>query len=105
MFTNIDGVLDGQKLADPALTRIGLNIVMRLMEIDGILQIDNGKQLLQPLNIVHFEWLPSSTPYGNLGLKGMNIVRRIDRVNVEIRRVFTSYVHPSNQDVNNRVLS
>ena len=46
-------------------------------------QIDNGKKPLQPLNIVHFIWLPSSTPYGNLLLKGMNIVRRIDRVNLE----------------------
>jgi len=64
-------------------------------------QIDNGKKPLQPLNIVHFIWLPSSTPYGNLLLKGMNIVRRIDRVNLEIGRVFTSYVHPSKEDVNN----
>lgn len=64
-------------------------------------QIDNGKKPLQPLNIVHFIWLPSSTPYGNLLLKGMNIVRRIDRVNLEIGQVFTSYVHPSKEDVNN----
>ena len=53
------------------------------------------------MNIVHFIWLPSSTPYGNLLLKGMNIVRRIDRVNLKIGQVFTSYVHPSKEDVNN----
>lgn len=64
-------------------------------------QIDNGKKPLQPLNIVHFIWLPSNTPYGNLLLKGMNIVRRIDRVNLEIDQVFTSYVHPSKEDINN----
>ena len=64
-------------------------------------QIDNGKKPLQPLNVVHFIWLPSNTPYGNLLLKGMNIVRRIDRVNLEVGRVFTSYVHPSKEDINN----
>lgn len=64
-------------------------------------QIDNGKKPLQLLNIVHFAWLPSSTPYGNLLLKGMNIVRRIDRVNLEVSRVFTSYIHPSMEDINN----
>ena len=64
-------------------------------------QIDNGKKPPEPLNIVHFIWLPSSTPYGNLLLKGMNIVRRIDRVNLEVGRVFTSYVHPSKEDINN----
>lgn len=57
-------------------------------------QIDNGKQPLQPLSIVHIPQLPSDTPYGNLLLKGMNIVRRLDRVNLEIGRVFSSYVHP-----------
>jgi hypothetical protein len=67
----------------------------------NIPQIDNGKKPLQPLNIVHFIWLPSNTPYGNLLLKGMNIVRRIDRVNLEIDQVFTSYVHPSIEDINN----
>ena len=30
MFTNRSGVLYGQKMADPALLRIGLNIVRRL---------------------------------------------------------------------------
>jgi hypothetical protein len=65
-------------------------------------QIDNGKEPLQPVNIVHhLAFLPSCTPYGNLFLKGMDIVRRIDRVNLEIRRVFSSYVHPSKEDVNN----
>lgn len=64
-------------------------------------QIDNGKKPLQPLNIIHFIWLPSDTPYGNLLLKGMNIVRRIDRVNLEIGRVFNSYIHPSKEDINN----
>ncbi len=60
-------------------------------------QIDNGKQPLEPINIVHIPKLPSNTPYGNLFLKGMNIVRRLDRVNLEIERVFRTYVHPKNQ--------
>lgn len=64
-------------------------------------QIDNGKKPLQPLNVAHFIWLPSGTPYGNLLLKGMNIVRRIDRVNLEVGRVFTSYVSHSKEDINN----
>jgi len=61
-------------------------------------QIDNGKQPRQPVNIVHIPQLPSDTPYGNLWLKGMNIVRRLDRVNLEIARVFASYVHPKSED-------
>lgn len=64
-------------------------------------QIDNGKQPFQPINIVHFPQLPSSTPYGNLLLKGINIVRRLDRVNLEIARVFASYVHPKNEQSQN----
>ena len=64
-------------------------------------QIDNGKQPLQPLNIVHMPQLPSDTPYGNLLLKGMNIVCRLDRVNVEIARVFATYVHPKDEQSQN----
>src|SRR6266702_3649304 len=62
-------------------------------------QIGNGKQPLQPLNIVNLPFLPSDTPYGNLLLKSMNIVRRLDRVNLEVARVFSSYVHPKDADV------
>lgn len=61
-------------------------------------QIDNGKQPLEPLNVVHIPWLPSDTPYGNLTAKGMNIVRRLDRVNLEIARVYASYVHPKTEN-------
>lgn len=59
-------------------------------------QIDNGKRPLDPVNIAHVPKLPSDSPYGNLLLKGMNIIRRLDRVNLEIDRVFASYVHPKN---------
>src|SRR5258708_9857049 len=68
----------------------------------AIPQIDNGKQPLQPLNVVHIPWLPPETPYGNLTLKGMNIIRRLDRVNLEIARVFSSYVHPKNENFDPR---
>ncbi len=61
-------------------------------------QVDNGKRPHQPVNIVHIPQLPSDTPYGNLLLKGMNIVRRLDGVNLEIDRVFASYVHPKNEN-------
>lgn len=61
-------------------------------------QIDNGKQPHQLLNIVHMPVLPSETPYGNLLLKGMNIVRRLDRVNLEVTRVFSAYIHPKGHD-------
>ena len=61
-------------------------------------QVDNGKQPLELVNIVHVPQLPSDTPYGNLLLKGMNIVRRLDRVNLEVVRVFSSDVHPKRED-------
>jgi hypothetical protein len=35
--------------------------------------------------------LPAYTPYGNLSLKGSKIVQRLDAVNLEIERVFTSH--------------
>ncbi|OGP51025.1 MAG: hypothetical protein A2Y79_00300 [Deltaproteobacteria bacterium RBG_13_43_22] len=69
--------------------------------MDKVPQIDNGKRPEDFINIVNLPHFPSNTPFGNLLLKGMNIVRRIDKVNLEIRRVFGSYVHPSNQDINN----
>ena len=77
-----------------------LSIVNGPGEMIVIPQIDNGKEPLQPINIAHMIWLPNDTPYGNLLLKGMNIVRRIDRVNMEISRVFSSYVHPSKERIN-----
>jgi hypothetical protein len=58
-------------------------------------QIDNGKQPYEHMNITHLMFFPSDTPYGNLLLKSMNILRRLDRVNLEIHRVYSSYVHPS----------
>lgn len=64
-------------------------------------QIDNGKQPLQPVNFVQIPKLPSDTPYGNLLLKGMNIVRRLDRVNLEVARVYDSYVHPKSEQTQN----
>jgi len=69
--------------------------------MNNIPQINNGKTPGEALNIKHAILLPSHTPYGNLLLKGTNIIRRIDRINIEIQRVFSSYVHPSKQDINN----
>ncbi len=64
----------------------------------SIPQIDNGKHPHQPLNVANVPFLPSDTPYGNLLLKSMDIVRRLDRVNLEVARVFSSYVHPKSHD-------
>ena len=58
-------------------------------------RIDNGKLPRAPLKIVQIPVLPSETPYGNLLLKSMNIVKRLDRVNLEIGRVYNTYIHPS----------
>lgn len=69
--------------------------------VASVPQIDNGKQPLTLINIVHMPKLPSDTPYGNLLLKGMNIVRRLDRVNLEVARVYSSYVHPRSEQTFN----
>ena len=61
-------------------------------------QIDNGKAPRAMLNVVHIPWLPAETPYGNLTLKAMNMVLRLDRINLEVARVFTSYVHPKDHN-------
>jgi hypothetical protein len=53
-------------------------------------QIDNGKQPYEHTNITHLTRFPSDTPYGNLLLKSMNILGRLDRVKLEIRRVYSS---------------
>lgn len=63
-------------------------------------QIDNGKTQDQSINASHWIPLPTNTPYGNLFLKWNNIIRRIDMINLEIRLVFESYIHPSMQDIN-----
>jgi len=68
--------------------------------MSAIPQIDNGKHPQEPLSVMTVGWLPSDSPYGNLLLKGMNIVRRMDRVNLEVERVFATYVHPTKQDIN-----
>lgn len=63
-------------------------------------QIDNGKTPEEFINVSHLVLLPTDTPYGNLSLKWYDITRRIDMVNLEIRRVFDSYIHPSKVDIN-----
>ncbi|MEM8503171.1 MAG: hypothetical protein AAF716_08465 [Cyanobacteria bacterium P01_D01_bin.1] len=73
-----------------------------LEETTEIPQVDNGKMPWESMNVVHFPILPSNTPYGNMLLKGTDIVRRMDRVNKEIYRVYTSYVHPTEHDIYNR---
>lgn len=61
----------------------------------SIPQIDIGKRPEEFLNKSLIPPLPSQTPYGNLLLKMSQIIGRLDRVNVEISRVFETYVHPS----------
>lgn len=59
---------------------------------DTVPQIDNGKRPEDPLLAhVHLLPLPSETPYGNLALKSMKIVIRVDWLNQRIREVYASY--------------
>ena len=54
----------------------------------AIPQIDNGNRPDDPfLAHVHLLPLPSDTPYGNLALKSMKIVLRIDWLNRRIAEV------------------
>ena len=58
----------------------------------AIPQIDNGKRPEDPiLAHVHLLPLPSDTPYGNLALKSLKIVMRIDWLNQRIQQVYASY--------------
>lgn len=55
-------------------------------------QVVTGKKPGQRLNLSQILTnLPSDTPFGNLMLKHMKIVDRIDRVNSSIELVFSSY--------------
>ena len=58
-------------------------------------QIDIGKRPGEVLNISYMAPMPNNTPFGNLSLKLLRMVMRLDRVNVEIEKVFRTYVHPS----------
>jgi len=65
----------------------------------GIPQINNGKRPEEPLLAqVHLLPLPSDTPYGNLTLKSITIVMRIDWLNKRIRDVYASYAQNSSVD-------
>jgi len=62
-------------------------------------QIDNGKRPEDPiLAHVHLLPLPSITPYGNLTLKSMKIVMRIDWLNQRIQDVYASYARARSVD-------
>jgi len=58
-------------------------------------QIDIGKKPSEPLMVNIILLLPTKTPFGNMTLKMMKIVERLDKVNAKINDVFRSYVHPS----------
>ncbi len=65
----------------------------------AIPQIDNGKRPDDPLlAYVHLLPLPSDTPYGNLALKSMKIVMRVDWLNRRIGEVYASYARSTSVD-------
>jgi len=62
-------------------------------------QVDNGKRPEDPiLAHVHLLPLPSNTPYGNLALKSMKIVMRIDWLNQRIQDAYASYARARSVD-------
>ena len=54
-------------------------------------QVKIGKTPDEPLNVRILLPLPANTPFGNLFLKYMHIVRRLDHVNSMLHTVFDSY--------------
>ncbi len=51
--------------------------------------VDNGKKPNERLNVKHFIMLPSDTPYGNLLMKSVRIIYRVDELNRQIINSFT----------------
>ena len=54
-------------------------------------QIRTGKRVGEHLHVAHLLPLPADTPFGNLAGKYIDIVVRLDHVNVLVARVFSSY--------------
>ena len=54
-------------------------------------QINIGRRHGEPLNIVQWIPLPADTPFGNLALKFLTILERLDHVNGKIQGAFASY--------------
>lgn len=54
-------------------------------------QIQIGKVPSEPLNVSHMLPLPADTPFGNLALKYLRIIDRLDRINVMVQRAYESH--------------
>ena len=54
-------------------------------------EIVTGKKPHEPINVMLIPPLPLDSPFGNLNLKGMKILLRMDQVNVRIHEAFQSY--------------
>ena len=54
-------------------------------------QIRTGKRVGEHLHVAHLLPLPADPPFGNLAGKYIDIVVRLDHVNVLVARVFSSY--------------
>jgi hypothetical protein len=65
----------------------------------GVPQIETGKWVGQHLNVKHMLPLPADTPFGNLALKYMRLVERVDHVNLLVLRVFASYESAKAQEL------
>jgi hypothetical protein len=54
-------------------------------------QIQIGKSPGESLHINHMLPLPADTPFGNLSLKYLRIVERLDHVNLSVQKAFASF--------------
>ena len=54
-------------------------------------QIDNGKLPEKLLNNDLFLLLPSETPFGNMALKHLKIIKRIDYVNFKLKAIYDQW--------------
>jgi len=60
----------------------------------SIPQINNGKRPSDRLNANQIWPLPANTPLGNLALKAIKIIRRIDHINSRIEEAYQQFNNP-----------
>lgn len=67
-----------------------------------IFQIDNGKVPNAPFNFMEYQWissLPAETSCGNLVLKGMKLITRLDEANRRLDESYRYWTKAKSQDV------
>jgi len=63
-------------------------------------QIDIGKTPQEHLNIRHMLILPKDTPFGNMFLKHMKIIQRLDHVNSKLQNVYKDWQTITGEELN-----